>query len=63
MRKTKDYRISYLEQQLEKQRSEYEIEINRLSIIIRQHETTILQKTGTIMSLEEMLSKKTDVEM
>jgi len=62
LRKTKDYRISYLEQQMEQQRSEYEIEINKLSTIIRQHEATIFQKSGTIMSLEEMLAKKTDVE-
>jgi hypothetical protein len=41
LRKTKDYRISYLEQQMEQQRSEYEIEINRLTTIIRQHEATI----------------------
>jgi len=47
---------------MEQQRSEYEIEINKLSTIIRQHEATIFQKSGTIMSLEEMLAKKTDVE-
>ena len=62
LRKTKDYRISYLEQEMERQRSQFELEINRLSTLVREHEATIFRKSGTIMSLEEMLAKKTDVE-
>jgi hypothetical protein len=47
---------------METQRVKYETEINRLTIIIRELETTVLNKNGTIMSLTEVLSKKNDVE-
>ena len=62
MRAEKDKKIANLERTLDQQRSHFEKEINRLTIIIRDHETTILQKSGTIMSLEEDLRKKRDVE-
>ena len=35
LRKSKDLRISHLEQEMEQQRSENEIEINKLSTLIR----------------------------
>ena len=62
IRATKDAKILSLERSIEAQRKKYESEINRQIIIIREQETTILNKNGKIMSLEEILSKKTDVE-
>ena len=62
IRATKDAKILSLERSMEAQRKKYESEINRQIIIIREQETTILNKNGKIMSLEEILSKKTDVE-
>ena len=62
IRATKDAKILSLERPMEAQRKKYESEINRQIIIIREQETTILNKNGKIMSLEEILSKKTDVE-
>ena len=46
----------------EEQRKKFEIEINRLLIIIERHEATILGFKGQVLSLEELLAKKVDVE-
>jgi DNA repair exonuclease SbcCD ATPase subunit len=62
LRTTKDYKIMSLEKSMEQQRTKYEVEINKLNIIIREHEKELLNRNGKIHSLEEVLSKKTDVE-
>jgi hypothetical protein len=51
-----------MEQFTEQQRVKYETEINRLTIIVREQEKTLLDRSGKILSLEEVLAKKTDVE-
>ena len=62
IRSTKDYKILNMEKTMEQQRSKLEIEINKLIIIKREQEADILNKNGKIMSLEEVLKKKNDVE-
>lgn len=47
---------------MESSRVKYETEINKLIITVRELETSVLNKNGKIMSLEELLAKKTDVE-
>lgn len=43
-------------------RSSYELRINKLTITIETHEKTILMRDSKILSLEELLRKKEDVE-
>jgi hypothetical protein len=45
-----------MEKSMEEQRIRYETEIIRISIIIREQEATILDQTGKIMSLVEILA-------
>ena len=54
--------IRELQIKISTQRTEFELQINKLKIIIQQHETTILQKNGEILSLNEVVKQKSDVE-
>lgn len=47
---------------MEEMRSSYELRINELTITIETHEKTILMRDSKILSLEELLRKKEDVE-
>lgn len=55
LRVAKDRYIFDLESRYEVTRKSFEIEINRLKIIVNQNETIILDKEGLIMSLEERI--------
>ena len=47
---------------MEKSRNEYELTINTMRIRIDTLETELMERTSFILSLEEMLAKKADVE-
>ena len=47
---------------MEKSRSEYEFTINTMRIRIDTLETDLMEKTSFILSLEEIIAKKVDVE-
>lgn len=47
---------------MEEMRSSYETRIDKLTITIETHEKTILMRDSKILSLEESLRKKEDVE-
>ena len=62
LRAQKDQDIQQLEDDMDDQRQKFEKAINQLKNIKETQENTILEKSGTIMSLEETLRKKLDVE-
>jgi hypothetical protein len=52
LRKQKDEQYHKLTLLFEEKRSSYEIEINRLKLVIERQETLILEQKGIILSLE-----------
>ena len=58
----KDRVISDLEARLEAQRKEMQLEINQLSFKLQETTTTLEEKISIIISLEEIIRKKQDVE-
>ena len=62
LRLEKDRDIADLHAQIEEMRSSYETQVNQLTITTETQEKTILMKDSSILSLNEALKKKEDVE-
>lgn len=62
LRKDKDKELADLKAKMEEMRTNYETRIDKLTITIETHEKTILLRDSKILSLEEALKKKEDVE-